>query len=95
MPRSSGSVDRPPMRGLNRRGFLRLTAAAAAAASGALGESSFLRAADAGPSIGPSAGFPMAKFPEKTDLILLTDRPPNLETPLKYFKTDITPSTLR
>lgn len=34
----------------------------------------------------------MAKFPEKTDLILLTDRPPNLETPLKYFREDLTPN---
>lgn len=34
----------------------------------------------------------MARFPEKTDLILLTDRPPQLETPLKYFQTDITPN---
>jgi DMSO/TMAO reductase YedYZ molybdopterin-dependent catalytic subunit len=34
----------------------------------------------------------MAKFPEKTDLILLTDRPPQLETPLKYFETDLTPN---
>jgi DMSO/TMAO reductase YedYZ molybdopterin-dependent catalytic subunit len=30
------------------------------------------------------------RFPEKTDLLLLTDRPPNLETPLKYFREDLT-----
>jgi DMSO/TMAO reductase YedYZ molybdopterin-dependent catalytic subunit len=34
----------------------------------------------------------MARFPEKTDLILLTDRPPQLETPLKYFQKDLTPN---
>jgi DMSO/TMAO reductase YedYZ molybdopterin-dependent catalytic subunit len=34
----------------------------------------------------------MVKFPEKTDLILLTDRPPNLETPLRYFREDLTPN---
>jgi DMSO/TMAO reductase YedYZ molybdopterin-dependent catalytic subunit len=34
----------------------------------------------------------MARFPEKTDLILLTDRPPQLETPLHYFRDDITPN---
>jgi DMSO/TMAO reductase YedYZ molybdopterin-dependent catalytic subunit len=34
----------------------------------------------------------MARFPEKTDLILLTDRPPQLETPIKYFETDLTPN---
>ncbi len=34
----------------------------------------------------------LVKFPEKTDLILLSDRPPNLETPLKYFHEDLTPN---
>ena len=34
----------------------------------------------------------MVRFPEKTDLILLTDRPPQLETPLQYFRDDITPN---
>ncbi len=35
---------------------------------------------------------PMAKFPEKTDLILLTSRPPQLETPFSYFSELITPN---
>ncbi len=34
----------------------------------------------------------MAKFPEKTDLILLTSRPPQLETPLAYYRELITPN---
>lgn len=34
----------------------------------------------------------LARFPEKTDLILLTSRPPQLETPLPYFKELITPN---
>ncbi len=34
----------------------------------------------------------LVKFPEKTEMILLTDRPPQLETPLKYFKQDLTPN---
>ncbi len=34
----------------------------------------------------------MAKFPEKTNLILLTSRPPQLETPLSYYKELITPN---
>lgn len=34
----------------------------------------------------------LVKFPEKTDLILLTSRPPQLETPLHYFKELITPN---
>ncbi|MFZ1134431.1 MAG: molybdopterin-dependent oxidoreductase [Candidatus Korobacteraceae bacterium] len=34
----------------------------------------------------------LASYPQKTDLILLTDRPPQLETPLQYFQTDLTPN---
>lgn len=34
----------------------------------------------------------LVRFPEKTDLILLSSRPPQLETPLHYFKELITPN---
>ncbi len=34
----------------------------------------------------------MARFPEKTDLYLLTNRPPQLETPFSYFSELITPN---
>lgn len=34
----------------------------------------------------------LVRFPEKTDMILLTSRPPQLETPLHYFKEPITPN---
>ena len=34
----------------------------------------------------------MVRFPEKSDLILLTSRPPQLETPLSYFSKLITPN---
>ena len=34
----------------------------------------------------------VVKFPEKGDMILLTDRPPQLETPLKILREDITPN---
>jgi DMSO/TMAO reductase YedYZ molybdopterin-dependent catalytic subunit len=34
----------------------------------------------------------LVKFPEKTDMILLTSRPPQLETPLHYFRELITPN---
>jgi len=46
------------------------------------------------PPVAPTAtpGREMARFPEKTDLYLLTDRPPQLETPLKYFQQDLTPN---
>jgi sulfite dehydrogenase len=35
---------------------------------------------------------PLMRFPEKAPLILLTDRPPQLETPLHYFLEDFTPN---
>ena len=38
------------------------------------------------------AGRPLVRYPEKTDLILLTARPPQLETPMKYFDRAITPN---
>lgn len=37
-------------------------------------------------------GDQLVRFPEKTDLILRTDRPPQLETPLQYFRADFTPN---
>lgn len=38
------------------------------------------------------AGRPLVRYPQKTELILLTSRPPQLETPMKYFETAITPN---
>src|SRR3989442_1028363 len=38
------------------------------------------------------AGRPLVRYPEKTDLILLTSRPPQLETPMTYFDRAITPN---
>jgi DMSO/TMAO reductase YedYZ molybdopterin-dependent catalytic subunit len=38
------------------------------------------------------AGRPLVRYPGKTDLILLTSRPPQLETPMKYFASAITPN---
>jgi DMSO/TMAO reductase YedYZ molybdopterin-dependent catalytic subunit len=64
-----------------RRQFLRYSAAVASAAAAFSPRVSF---AD-----GPAE---YVRFPEKTDLLLLTDRPPNLETPLKYFREDLTPN---
>jgi sulfite dehydrogenase (cytochrome) subunit A len=34
----------------------------------------------------------LVKYPEKGEMYLLTDRPPQLETPLKIFREDITPN---
>ncbi|MBX9947972.1 MAG: molybdopterin-dependent oxidoreductase [Candidatus Obscuribacterales bacterium] len=35
-------------------------------------------------------GLSVARFPEKEELIMLTDRPPQLETPLFYYRQDLT-----
>jgi sulfite dehydrogenase len=71
---------------LDRRTFL--TGASAVAAVGALGgRPALVRAAD--PIL---AGRPLVRYPEKTDLILLTARPAQLETPMKYFDRAITPN---
>lgn len=41
---------------------------------------------------GPPYDDPVARFPEKTALRLLNDRAPQLETPWRYFKEDLTPN---
>lgn len=73
--------------GFERRAFLKYSLAAGAAA--------LLPACDqqkAG-GVAPAAPGGPLHFPEKTaDLILLTDRPPQLETPIKYFRDDLTPN---
>src|SRR2546422_8724425 len=72
-------------RTLNRRMFVRLVSAAGA---GALLSP---RLTGAGPNLSP-AQEQLVAFPEKTDLILRTDRPPQLETPLHYFREIFTPN---
>jgi len=42
--------------------------------------------------IPPGTESEMVNAGEKKDMILLTDRPPNFETPLKYFLLDFTPN---
>ena len=77
------------MHGMDRRGFLTTAGRAGAlllAGSGALARS--VGAAD-DPIL---AGRPLVRYPEKTDLILLTARPPQLETPMAYFDRAITPN---
>ena len=75
----------PSMRtALNRRLFVGLLGAAGA---GALMSPLLTLGADPGP-----VAEQLVRFPEKTDLILRTDRPPQLETPLRYFRQDLTPN---
>ena len=88
----------PDLDSAGRRRFLRTLGIASISAAGASGTggriSGGLRpawAADA--SENPLlAGRPLVRYPGKTDLILLTSRPPQLETPMKYFETAITPN---
>jgi DMSO/TMAO reductase YedYZ molybdopterin-dependent catalytic subunit len=56
------------------------------------GAAAGILAAASSPGAENPAQRPMARFPEKTDLILLTDRAPQLETPLRYFQQDFTPN---
>lgn len=76
---------------IERRRFLQWAGGALAASAGGIGWLPRIsRAADAG-TVG--APWPAtAKFPEKVELLLQTDRPPNLETPLRYFREDLTPN---
>ncbi len=73
---------------VSRRRFLQL--ASAAAMSGVL---SSCHSEDQNTSfITVPPGQTVARFPEKTELIMLTDRPPQLETPLHYFRENLTPN---
>jgi hypothetical protein len=71
---------------MNRRGFLQLLGATGAAAltSGGTRINSALGTL--------SSPANLVRFPEKTEMILLTDRPPQLETLLHYFRQDLTPN---
>jgi sulfite dehydrogenase len=71
---------RPGTAGIERRTFIRLLGAVGA---GALVAPLLARG---------STGVQLVRFPGKTDLILRTDRPPQLETPLRYFVNDLTPN---
>jgi sulfite dehydrogenase len=75
---------------MNRRTFLRATLATAAASTA--GPRMHVARADAPVPINEPASQTMVKFPEKSELILLTDRPPNLEMPASGFVHDLTPN---
>ncbi|HTL56084.1 MAG TPA: molybdopterin-dependent oxidoreductase [Candidatus Limnocylindrales bacterium] len=69
---------------LNRREFMRLLALAG---TGTLMAPLATRASQNTP-----VSEQLVRFPQKTDLILRTDRPPQLETPLRFFREDLTPN---
>ena len=75
------------MPGRARREFLKTVGRAAALLAGSVALPRMAHAAD-----DPLSGRPMVRYPEKTDLILLTSRPPQLETPMQYFDRAITPN---
>jgi sulfite dehydrogenase (cytochrome) subunit A len=82
---------------LDRRSFLRMLGIASAAIGTSLwarpfpGDAGFARTVEGGED-SLLAGRPLVSYPGKTDLILLTSRPPQLETPIKYFESAITPN---
>ena len=71
---------------MNRRGFLQLM--------GATGAAALTASCNRINSVVATSSSPtnLVRFPEKTEMILLTDRPPQLETPLHYFRQDLTPN---
>jgi DMSO/TMAO reductase YedYZ molybdopterin-dependent catalytic subunit len=79
--------------GSRRREFLRLLGGAAAVGAAGL-PTSFTRAAEHAAGVtGSSAGAGnLMRLPEKVPMIVLTDRPVNAETPLKYYRQDLTPN---
>ena len=81
-------------RPLDRRAFLQLAGSAGAATLLSACERASTPApqAGAGASVATTEPVEMVKFPEKTDLILLTERPPQLETPIHFFRQDFTPN---
>ncbi len=70
---------------MNRRFFFRLAGTAGAALVASSHQMTSWLAAS-------SDTRNLVRFPEKAELILLTDRPPQLETPLHYFRQDLTPN---
>lgn len=81
--------------GLDRRRFVStlLSLSGLALARHALGWApDWAWAEDTAQGAAGSGAQTLARFPQKTDLILLTDRPPQLETPLRYLLTDLTPN---
>ncbi len=79
----------------NRRGFLKILGAGSVGALlGPMTPQESAAQAPAPVTAAPPAANPGELFvaPEKIPLTLVTDRPLQLETPLRYFRTDLTPN---
>jgi sulfite dehydrogenase (cytochrome) subunit A len=82
----SGTLDR-------RRFAAMLALGGTAAARGVLGKPGVLSMLTSSAWASASPNVPeLVRYPQKTELILLTDRPPQLETPIHFFQTDLTPN---
>ena len=81
---------------MDRRRFVRLLASAGGFAAAQRAFAGTFERLTSGASLAlggeQAVSKEFARYPQKTDLILLTDRPPQLETPLHYFLTDLTPN---
>ena len=81
---------------MDRRRFVRLLASAGGFAAARRAFAGTFERLTSGASLAlggeQAVSKEFARYPQKTDLILLTDRPPQLETPLHYFLTDLTPN---
>ncbi len=73
---------------MNRRRFFQVAGAAGAALMASPDRMTSVLAASSSPR-------ELVRFPEKTEMILLTDRPPQLETPIHYFRQDLTANERR
>ncbi len=77
---------------VSRRRFMLTLGGAPLLGSSGLWPSGGAGARDAEETDAAILGRPMVRYPEKTELILLTSRPPQLETPKHYFDRAITPN---
>jgi len=82
------------LRALARRRFISglISVGGLAAARRAFGSNFWFPSTNSLSNVTEAGARTLVRYPQKTDLILLTDRPPQLETPLHYFQTDLTPN---
>jgi sulfite dehydrogenase (cytochrome) subunit A len=86
------ATDLPESIDVSRRKFLLLAATLAAGSLTSACSRVLQEDFQKGGIIQVKEGLSVARFPEKEELIMLTDRPPQLETPLFYYRQDLTPN---